>query len=53
MPIDQIKPNPGNPKTHPRKQILQIANSIIVELNTVIPDFEGLIQENGYSSDQI
>ena len=28
MPISHIKPNPRNPKTHPRKQIVQIANSI-------------------------
>ena len=29
MPIGQIKPNPRNAKTHSRKQIRQIANSII------------------------
>jgi DNA modification methylase len=28
MPIDHIKPNPRNAKTHSRKQIRQIANSI-------------------------
>jgi hypothetical protein len=29
MPLDQIKPNPRNPKTHSGKQIRQIANSIV------------------------
>jgi len=28
-PLDQIKPNPRNPKTHSGKQIRQIANSIV------------------------
>jgi ParB/RepB/Spo0J family partition protein len=29
MPLDRIKPNPRNPKTHSAKQIRQIANSIV------------------------
>jgi DNA modification methylase len=29
MPLDQIKPNPRNPKTHSGKQIRQIADSIV------------------------
>jgi DNA modification methylase len=29
MPLDQIKPNPTNPKMHSGKQIRQIANSIV------------------------
>ena len=29
LPIGQIKPNPRNSKTHPAKQIRQIANSMV------------------------
>jgi ParB-like chromosome segregation protein Spo0J len=29
MPLDQIRPNPRNPRTHSAKQIRQIADSIV------------------------
>jgi DNA modification methylase len=44
-PLDQIKPNPRNPKTHSGKQIRQIANSIVAFgfTNTILTDEHGEI----------
>jgi DNA modification methylase len=44
-PLDQIKPNPRNPKTHSGKQIRQIANSIVAFgfTNPILTDEHGEI----------